>query len=315
MPDSGGRRKSRKRSPTVQSRSFHEQLIDGLYDGVYFVDSERRITYWNRGAEELTGYTAKEAVGKHCFDKFLNHVDVQGCNLCVGGCPLSHTLADGERREAEVFLQHKGGHRVPVSVRVSPITNSSGAVVGAVEIFTDVSAKKRLERRAVTLEKMAFNDVLTGIPNRRYTQLKIREAIQETRHFARSIGIVFIDLDDFKRVNDHYGHDLGDVVLRTVSRTLSGGLRPGDFVGRWGGEEFLAIVLDVSTDELTSLAERSRTLLAQSSTQANSSRIQVTASIGATMLRATDTQASVVSRADELMYRSKSLGRNRVTVA
>jgi diguanylate cyclase (GGDEF)-like protein len=231
------------------------------------------------------------------------------------GCPLSHTLTDGGRREAEVFLQHKDGHRVPVSVRVSPIIDGKGAVVGAVEIFTDVSAKKRMERRAVTLEKMAFNDVLTGIPNRRYTQLKIKQAIQETRHFARSVGIILIDLDHFKQVNDNYGHDLGDAVLRTVSKTLSNGLRTGDFLGRWGGEEFLAIVMDVSTDQFASLAERSRTLLAQSPTQANSSLIQVTASIGATLVRSIDTQASVVSRADELMYRSKLLGRNRVTVA
>jgi diguanylate cyclase (GGDEF)-like protein/PAS domain S-box-containing protein len=315
MPESRRRRKSRKQGLKFQSRNFHEQLIDSLYDGVYFVDSERTITYWNQGAEELTGYAAKEAVGKHCFDNFLNHLDDQGCKLCMGGCPLSYTLSDGERRETEVFLQHKSGHRVPVSVRVSPILDSSGAVVGAVEIFTDVSAKKQLERRAVTLEKMAFNDVLTGIPNRRFTQLKVKEAIQETRHFARSIGIVFIDLDDFKLVNDRYGHDRGDVVLRTVSRTLSNALRPGDFLGRWGGEEFLAIILDVSTDALTALAERSKILLAQSPTETEASRIHITASIGATLIRATDTQASVVSRADELMYRSKSLGRNRVTVA
>jgi diguanylate cyclase (GGDEF)-like protein/PAS domain S-box-containing protein len=298
-----------------QSRSFHEQLIDSLYDGVYFVDAQRMITYWNRGAEELTGYAANEAVGKFCFDNFLNHVDDQGCNLCVGGCPLSATLADGKKREAEIYLQHKGGYRVPVSVRVSPIIDSQGAVVGAVEIFTDVSAKKRLERTAVTLGKMAYNDALTGIPNRLYTQLKVKEVIQQTRHFARGIGIIFIDLDHFKRVNDTYGHDLGDAVLRTVSRTLFNSLRPGDFIGRWGGEEFLAIAVDVSASQLAPLADRCRTLLARSPTQAGSSRIQVTASIGATLVRATDTPSSVVSRADKLMYRSKSLGRNRVTVA
>jgi len=298
----------------VLPRSFHEQLINNLYDGVYFVDTTRTITYWNKGAEELTGYSADEAIGRHCFDNFLNHVDCDGRALCTGGCPLSHTLADGARRETEVFLQHRDGHRVPVSVRVSPIADSRGTVIGAVEVFTDVTAKKKLERRAATLEKMALNDALTGIPNRRYTQLRIRQAIQETRQFGRSIGILMFDLDHFKRVNDTYGHELGDAALRTVSRTLASGLRPGEFVGRWGGEEFLAIVLDVSKDELATLADRSRTLLAQSSTQANASRIYVTVSIGATLIRAADREASVVSRVDELMYRSKSLGRNRVTV-
>jgi diguanylate cyclase (GGDEF)-like protein/PAS domain S-box-containing protein len=306
--------KSRQRTRRVQPHSFHEQLMDNLYDGVYFVDSARTITYWNKAAEELTGYSAQEAIGKHCFDNFLNHVDGEGRKLCLEGCPLSHTLADGAKRESEVFLQHRDGHRVPVSVRTSPITDSQGAVVGAVEIFTDVSAKKRLERRAATLQKMALNDALTGIPNRRYTQLRIRQAIQETRHFDISIGILMIDLDHFKEVNDTCGHDLGDAVLQTATRTLANGLRPRDFIGRWGGEEFLAIVLDVSKDELASLANRARTLLSQSSTKANTSLIHVTASIGGTLVRATDTQASVVSRADELMYRSKSLGRDRVTV-
>jgi diguanylate cyclase (GGDEF)-like protein/PAS domain S-box-containing protein len=313
MPDFDTLHESRQPTRNVQPHGFHEQLIDNLYDGVYFVDSSRMITYWNKSAEELTGYSAEEAIGKHCFDNFLNHVDCEGRKLCLEGCPLSHTLADGTKRESEVFLQHRDGHRIPVSVRTSPITDSKGAVVGAVEIFTDVSDKKKLERRAATLEKMALNDALTGIPNRRYTQLRVRQAIQETRHFGRSIGILMFDLDQFKRVNDTYGHDLGDAVLQTASRTLANGLRPADFLGRWGGEEFLAIVLDVSKPELTALADRSRILLEQSQTHANFSSIHVTVSVGATLVRAADTQASVVSRADKLMYRSKSLGRNRVT--
>ena len=303
----------RSKGGKTQSGGFHEQLIENLYDGVYFVDTARTITYWNKAAEELTGYSANEAVGRHCFDNFLNHVDDMGCNLCVGTCPLALTMEDGERRESEVFLQHKDGHRVPVSVRVSPIHDNSKTVVGAVEVFTDVSAKKKLERRAATLEKMAFNDELTGIPNRRYTQLRVKHAIQEAKHFARNVGILLIDLDRFKKVNDTYGHDLGDVVLQTASRTLSSGLRPGDFLGRWGGEEFLAIVLDVTEPQLIALAKRSATLLAQSPTHAESSHIQVTASIGATLVNSTDTQATVVSRADKLMYRSKAHGRNRVT--
>jgi diguanylate cyclase (GGDEF)-like protein/PAS domain S-box-containing protein len=309
--------KSRHKSPPaadeVASQSFHEQLVENLYDGVYFVDTKRKIIYWNKGAEELTGYSADNAVGKHCFDNFLNHIDGQGQSLCLNGCPLSTTMADGQRHEAELFLQHRDGHRVAVSVRTSPIKDSSGTVIGAVEVFSDVSAKKKLERRAAALEHMALNDSVTGIPNRRYTQLKIRQAIQEMRQFGRSVGILLFDLDHFKKVNDEYGHDAGDVVLRTASRTLANGLRPADFVGRWGGEEFLAIVLDVSQDELAALGERSRALLAQSPTRVDQAYIYVTASIGATLVKTDDTQVSVVSRADQLMYRSKITGRNRVT--
>jgi PAS domain-containing protein len=90
-------------------KSFHEKLLDNLYDGVYFVGAERRITYWNKGAEQLTGFPAAEASGRHCFDNFLMHVDGVGCALCLEGCPLGQTLADGEYREAEFFCDISKG--------------------------------------------------------------------------------------------------------------------------------------------------------------------------------------------------------------
>jgi PAS domain S-box-containing protein len=126
--------------------SFHAMLLDSIFDGVYFVDAERKITYWNRGSESLTGYSAREAVGKHCYDNFLMHVDEAGCALCTNGCPLSSTIHDGQRRQAEVFLRHKLGHRVPVCVRVAPLMNASGQIIGAVEVFSDVTAKRQVER-------------------------------------------------------------------------------------------------------------------------------------------------------------------------
>src|SRR5271167_1619652 len=92
--------------------SFHAKLLDSISDGVYFVDSQWQITYWNRGAERLTGYSAGEAVGRQCPDNFLEHVDAAGHALCIDGCPLTSTIRDGQAREAEIFLRHKLGHRV-----------------------------------------------------------------------------------------------------------------------------------------------------------------------------------------------------------
>src|SRR5208282_5569316 len=119
------------------SSSFYEKLLDGLHEGVYFVNLERKITYWNRGAENLAGYVAGEAIGKHCSDKLLGHVDEKGRSLCNNGCPLSKTIADGKPRESEVYLRHKLGHRVPVSMRVLPMRDSAGQIIGAVEAFSD----------------------------------------------------------------------------------------------------------------------------------------------------------------------------------
>ncbi len=301
-------------SPGHSVPSFHEKLLDSLYDAVYFVDRERRITYWNKGAEYLTGYPAIEVVGRYCFDNLLMHMSEDGCMLCLNGCPLSKTIADGQRREAEVYFRHKLGHRVPVSVRVAPIFDDAGCIIGAVEVFNDVSAKKNIERRVGELENLAYLDALTGVPNRRYIELKVKQAIQEVEQFRRNVGLVMVDIDRFKQVNDQYGHETGDSALKAVCNTLTHSLRSGDTVGRWGGEEFLVITADVNCATLAVFAERCRMLIDESAILVNDGYIQITVSLGATLVNPDDSEQSAIKRADELMYKSKVAGRNRVTL-
>jgi len=295
------------------SSSFYEKLLDNLHDGVYFVNRERKITYWNDGAELLTGYAAAEAVGRHCSDNFLGHVDESGRALCAHGCPLGNAMLDGQPRQAEIYLRHKGGHRVPVSVRVLPMRNSEGAVVGAVEVFSDSSEKKQAEKRATELEQLAFRDFLTGLPNRRYLELKVEQALQDHQRLSRLYGLMLFDLDRFKQVNDVYGHEAGDDLLKAVGETLVQGLRSVDIVGRWGGEEFLVLMPDVDALALGDLAERCRVLIAQTSVAACMTRISVTASIGVTPLSHSDCAELAIRRADELMYQSKRSGGDRTT--
>lgn len=294
--------------------SFHAKLLDSISDGVYFVDLQRQITYWNRGAERLTGYSAGEAVGRHCPDNFLVHVDAAGHALCIDGCPLASTIRDGRAREGEIFLRHKLGHRVPVSVKVAPITDQSGQVVGAVEVFSDATAKKKMERRVHELESMANRDGLTCLPNRRYTELKVKQALEEFQEFGKSFGLLMLDIDHFKQVNDLHGHDAGDAVLKVVSDTLVGSLRENDLVGRWGGEEFLLVLSNVNAHVLAGLAGRCRILIAESVVLRDQIRICVTASGGATLFKHGDSVQSAIKRADGLMYVSKASGRNRITV-
>ena len=294
--------------------SIHEKLLNSLYDGVYFVDKDRKILYWNKGAEYLTGYSASEVVGKHCFDNILSHVSDKGCELCVNGCPLAATITDGERRENEVYLRHKSGHRVPVSVRVSPVVDAAGNVVGAVEVFSDATAKKSIERRMGELENMAFLDAMTGVPNRRYAALKVNQAIQEVQLFGRSVGLLMLDVDHFKQVNDQHGHEAGDEALRAVCKTVSHHLRSGDTLGRWGGEEFLVIVTDIAETGLVAFGDRCRVLIAESGVPVGGEHLRVTVSMGATIIKADDTEQSAIKRADELMYQSKAAGRNKLTI-
>jgi PAS domain S-box-containing protein len=98
------------------------EILDNLFDeAVYFVDADRRISFWNRSAERLTGFTSSEVVGSRCKDDILNHVDDKGMRLCENGCPVSMVLEDGVPREARVFLHHKDGHRIPIRARILPI--------------------------------------------------------------------------------------------------------------------------------------------------------------------------------------------------
>jgi len=293
---------------------FYQTLLDNLYDGVYYVDRDGRITYWNKGAERISGFSSSEVMGNRCSDNILIHVDEQGNALCTrGSCPLKKTIGDGSPREAEIYLHHKEGHRVPVSVHIVPIRDVDGRIVGAVETFRDNSARVAALQRIEELEKMAYIDPLTGLANRRYTEINLRARLDELVRYGWPLGVILMDIDEFKAVNDVYGHDIGDRVLKMVAQTLLKSSRAFDVVGRWGGEEFISLAPNLKRDELHSLGNRFRILVEQSSLQVGSEVVRVTISVGATLARSDDTVDSLLSRADRLMYQSKTAGRNHVS--
>ncbi len=299
---------------TAIENHFHKKLVDNLYDGVYFVDPDRRITYWNKGAERITGHSSKYMVGKFCNENILDHVTDDGKHLCIEGCPLLATIQDGKPREAEVHLRHAEGYRLPVVVRTSPIFDEHNKVIGAVEIFSNNQSLFRMKRRVVELEEDNFRDALTELGNRKILEIKINSALQEYSQHQIPFGLLFLDIDRFKAVNDTYGHLEGDKVLQSAARNLKEHLRNTDICGRWGGEEFVSILYHVNLDSLSRVAEKVRAMIENSTIESNGVKISVTVSIGATLARETDTLDSLIERADQLMYQSKQNGRNRVTL-
>jgi len=296
------------------SPNFYATLLDNLYDGVYFVDRERRITFWNQAAERITGFTRTEVLGKRCADNLLRHVDERGNSLCEGACPLSHTLGDSQLRSASVFLQHKDGHRLPVAIGVAPITDNRGEIIGAVEIFRDNSATVAALEHLKELEDLAYLDALTRVANRTYLESFIVAKFNEFRRLGWSFGVIFIDVDRFKQVNDTFGHQTGDLVLNMVAQTLMKNCRSFDLVGRWGGEEFLCVISKLKdTDQIMATAERLRALVESAWVSLSDCSLHVTISLGITMARLQDTPETVIHRADGLMYRSKTAGRNLCT--
>jgi len=289
-------------------------FLDNIDMGVYFVDGERKILYWSNGAERITGYKSSEVVGKHCSDDILIHVDEKGNQICFIGCPLSESIVDGEPKSAEVFLHHKDGYRIPVSVNIVPLRDSGGNIVGAVEVFNDISPKRQASEKIEELEKIAYVDLLTELPNRRFMEINLAARHQEMTGYGSPYGVVMMDLDNFKNINDRYGHDVGDRVLKMVANTLKKNMRENDIVGRWGGEEFLAIIPDVKEEELISITNRFHALVEQSIMFTENGSINITISVGATMAQPHDTIESLLKRADQLMYQSKNNGRNKVSV-
>jgi len=298
---------------TNDEDKFHKSLIDNLYDGVYFVNTNRQITYWNKGAERITGHSKEYMVGKFCNDNILDHVTDDGHHLCIEGCPLMATIQDGEPREAEVHLRHADGYRVPILVRTTPIFDEQNKVIGAVEVFSSNQSLFKMKRRVDELEQDVFRDALTGVGNRKLLEIKISTAIAEYHQHQIPFGLLFLDIDHFKAVNDTYGHKEGDLVLQNTAKNMTGHLRDTDICGRWGGEEFIAILYNVNLKSLSRIAEKLRTMIANSTVTVNGERISVTASIGAALARQEETMETIIERADQLMYQSKQNGRNRVT--
>lgn len=287
-------------------------ILNSLHEGLYVLDRDRNIIFWNQGAEKIAGFSAEEVLGYSCADNILTHVDEEGTNLCHGACPVAQTLEDGRFREAEVYLHHKEGHRVPVVVRVTPLLDDDGRVVGAVEVFADNSMRREERLRMSELEKMALLDGLTQLPNRRYMEQMLLSRLSEFQRAELSFGILMMDLDHFKLVNDTHGHNVGDEVLRTVSRTLIEVSRPYDLVGRWGGEEFLALLPNIDRLNLFKVGERYRAMVERTRTECAQGDVCVTLSAGAASVRPGDSLESLVERADQQLYQAKEAGRNRV---
>lgn len=293
--------------------NFH-QIADSLFEGVVVVDAKGQITSWNKGAERITGHPSSKMMGAPYQSCPAKHLAANGRELPAETISLLLTLKDGQPREALAYLSHSEGYRVSVIERAIPIKDERGKVTGGMAVFSNnksVIASFQLNQKT---EETVLFDPLTGIGNRPHIEMKIRSAIERFEQTQIPFGVLFIDIDHFKDFNDRHGHLMGDKILRVVANTLRQNLRVTDSCGRWGGEEFLALVLDINADGLTMVADKLRVLASQACIEEDGKKLSVTISIGATVVNENDTLQTLLQRADELLYKSKQKGRNCVTV-
>jgi diguanylate cyclase (GGDEF)-like protein/PAS domain S-box-containing protein len=298
----------------LQDGQLQDAILERLTDGVYFVDKNRRILYWNHAAEELSGFTKSQVMGTSCSDGLLMHVDGDGNCLCQEGCPLEATMQDGEGREARVFMHHSLGHRVPVRVRSAAVRGEDNEIIGSVEVFSDDTDRIRMLDRLCEMEHVALVDKLTGLANRRYFDYAMAANLASYDRQDEPFGLLMIDIDLFKRFNDTYGHAVGDQVLQMVAQTLSQNCRAYDTPVRWGGEEFVIISTNTTKDEMALIAERTRMLIEASQLTHEGQFLSVTVSIGCSFVESGDDAESILRKADEKLYQSKRDGRNRVSI-
>ena len=297
----------------MKNEELYLSIINNLTDGVYYVNKQRNIIFWNKAAEVITGYSAEEVIGQNCGENLLNHIDSEGRPLCVVGCPLLSTMIDGEQRKAEVFLRHKEGQRIPISVNIFPIHDAAQEIAGAAEVFSLSSTAVYEDNLVESLTNMAMYDTLTNLPNRIYLQSFLDYKMKEYKRFRTPFAVLFLDIDNFGAFNNEYGHDMGDMVLQKVAETIRNNTRQIDMFGRWGGEEFVGIYSIKSELDAPKIAEKVRMLVANTEIPYGETKLAVTVSIGATVYYGDDDEKSVIDRADQLMYKSKQAGKNRIS--
>lgn len=272
-------------------------------DAIFVCDSSQRIVFVNESFERLTGYSYAEAVGNTP-------------SMLSGGIKdeYSDETVSSAIRERKTLVgimrnRHKNGDEYYVHQSISPLETTALDDIYFVSISKDITRRIR-ERQA--LEEMALQDSLTGVLNRRGAELLLASKMEEASTSEHSLAVIIADVDRFKRFNDSYGHEAGDLVLKEVATSLRHSLRDGDLVARWGGEEFLIALPGAEESTAYKLVERLRNQLAQINLEGLP---QITASFGLAIYQPGESLAEALKRADSALYKAKSAGRNRTEIA
>lgn len=284
-------------------------IVETSDDAIVSVDRTGRILSWNPGAQRLFGHDEQDMIGADSamLAPFVNRD--------AAGRVLERVLA-GERIEPfhAIMLDRKGG-QLDVDISVAPLYDQHGTIIGMSQILRDARARVRAQQE---ITRLAHYDALTSLPNRRYFLDQLEQAVRHAAQSGKVHALLFLDLDQFKNVNDARGHGVGDAVLTHVASQISVGVRSGDVVARLGGDEFVVLCHDVG------MAPQQARVAAKSIAQQLQHRIAValvvgehayshTASIGISLILPGRNSASDVLReADTAMYRGKREGRGHI---
>jgi diguanylate cyclase (GGDEF)-like protein/PAS domain S-box-containing protein len=285
-----------------------DQIFNATSDGICVIDKDFRISKFNRILRTLMadlGIT---------IDKGLCH-GILAHELCgTERCLLERILKeDQDRIEEEIEIPSPDGRRRTLLVTAQPMMDLTADTVGVVESYKDITDRKEIERE---LRRLAVTDPLTGAFNRRQFMRRAREEIDRSRRYHTGLTLLMMDIDHFKAVNDTFGHDAGDQVLKGLVAESMKQLRTSDIFCRLGGEEFAAILTHTVPDQGRLAAERLRQALQALAVETAAGTVRFSVSIGvAAMLQDGLSLEEIMKKADNALYDAKQQGRNRVVLA
>jgi diguanylate cyclase (GGDEF)-like protein/PAS domain S-box-containing protein len=295
-------------------KSNYQTLLENLFEGVYYVDNKKKIKYWSNGAELITGYLSSEVMGKTCSQDILAHTTLDGVPLCTTGCLMRNTLATGSFYKAEAFLKHKDGHNVHVSLRITPMYNSNGEIVGATHIFTNNDAYFTIDTKETQTQHKTLYDIVTKLPNQHNLKMILQAKIEEYTRYQWTFATYIMEIDNFDKIEASYNEETRNLILSKIGSTLQNGVRPFDTMGRWSKNQFIAILVQVDDDEIELLGKRLMKQFSKTPIQVGLGELKFTLSVGATLIQPKDTPEDIANRAEKLKDYSLEKGGNRLTV-
>ncbi len=291
------------------------QIFDTVNIGLVTFDRELRVLYWNRWMELHSGITAAEIIGSPIFD-FYPGLNAQRFTKNCKAVFLFGNFAFFSQKLHRYLFPFKPESSfgstfefMQQSCTMGPLRDQDNTINSLFLIVQDVTELAASEQRLLDLNT---KDPLTGIYNRRYLESRLQSECERHLRYKREMSLVMFDIDFFKAVNDNYGHQCGDSVLKAIATEISHLARSSDCLARYGGEEFCCILPETSALDALSFAERFRTHIATLHVVCSEVNIQVTISLGVTTIRCGDVPDHLLKRADDALYAAKNAGRNRV---
>jgi diguanylate cyclase (GGDEF)-like protein/PAS domain S-box-containing protein len=303
--------RKRAEQAVLAEKERAQVTLESIGDAVISTDAEGRIEYINPVAESLTGWNLAEARGQPigAVLRIVNELTREPIeNSLSGSLGRSENGAPAEH----AVLITRTGNEVAIQESAAPICDRGGRVIGAVVVFHDVTRERRLKR---ALSWQASHDALTGLINRREFDSRLHRALLSAQRGSGACALLYIDLDQFKVVNDTCGHQAGDRLLRDVTGLLQTRVRASDTIARLGGDEFGVLLESCTLEQATRIAEGVRQAIRDFRFVWGNSTLSVGASIGIVQIRAeTENVTSIMSAADIACYAAKDAGRNRIHV-